>query len=259
MTAESTPTPVTIRGDARRIPLADNTVQCIVTSPPYLGQRVYGASDQEVGLEHEVHAYALTLMYTAEEFRRVLTDDGLLWLNLGDKANGSGGAGGDYQPGASKSGRTRYGKFYDRHFLPQQFLDVPGKVLASLQGNGWRLRQTIVWDKGQESREDLEHIGRPRTSHEVIYMLAPGKTRPKFYPHRLTETGSVWHFPPAHREGKSHDAPFPDQLALRCISPSTDVGDVVLDPFSGSGTTPRVATDLHRLGVGLDLYAGATE
>lgn len=189
------------------------------------------------------------------EARRVLAKDGVLWLNLGDKANGSGGAGGDYNPGGSKSNKVKYGKFYDPAYEKVQFLDVPGKVIAALQADDWRLRQYIVWDKGQESREDLKHVGRPRTSHEVILMLSPTKTRSKMYPQRLPETGSVWHFPPAQREKKNHAAPYPDELARRCILASTDFGDLVVDPFVGSGTTTRVARQMGRRAVGIDLYA----
>lgn len=247
-----------VRGDALALPLRDGCAQCVVTSPPYLGQRIYGGSAQyEIGREEGVDAFAMVMVDVGREVRRVLRDDGIWWLNLGDKANGSGGAGGDYNAGGAKTGKPRYGRFRDPLFEVGQFLDVPGKVIDYLQDAKWRLRQYIIWDKGVESRESLEHVNRPRTSHEVILMLQPGPGRAKFFPDRLVETGSVWHFPPAHREGKNHQAPFPDELAHRCISCSTDVGDLVVDPFVGSGTTTRVANELERRAFGVDLYAGA--
>src|SRR5690606_26039351 len=80
----------------------------------------------------------------------------------------------------------------------------------------------------------------------------PGRAR--WYPSQLTERGDVWHFPPATGRYRG-PAPFPDELARRCILPSTLPGHLVLDPFAGSGTTLRVATALGRDAIGLDLYA----
>ena len=87
-------------------------------------------------------------------------------------------------------------------------------------------------------------------SHKTRRATSP---RPKWYPSALTETGSVWHFPPGG-SGDPHLAPFPDELARRCILPTTLPGDVVFDPFAGSGTVPRVAHQLGRRGIGLELY-----
>jgi DNA modification methylase len=250
-----------IRADAMAMPIRDAVAQCVVTSPPYLGQRVYGDSPQlEIGREDCVDDFCIAMRSVGHEVRRILRADGIWWLNLGDKANGSGGAGGDYNAGGGKDGKPRYGKFHDPDYEVGQFLDVPGKVVTWLQLHGWRLRQHIIWDKGVESRESLDHVNRPRTSHESILMLQPGPGRCKFYPERLPETGSVWHFHPANRgEKKNHQAPFPDELARRCILASSDPGDLVVDPFVGSGTTTRVAEDLGRRALGLDIYTdGAT-
>jgi DNA modification methylase len=230
-------------------------VQCVVTSPPYLGQRVYGNHKLELGQESSVTNFVYEMQWVFQEIARVLSPGGVVWLNLGDKANGSGGAGGDYNKGGSKEGKPRYGKFKDPAYQPGQFLDVPGKVVAGLQEIDWRLRSEIIWDKGQDSREDLKHVKRPRVSHEKIYMLTrPGKYH--FFPERLKETGSIWHFPPAQAEKKGHVAPFPDQLPERCVLACTQPGDLVFDPFVGSGTTVRVARALGRKAVGVDLYAG---
>jgi DNA modification methylase len=76
----------------------------------------------------------------------------------------------------------------------------------------------------------------------------------KFYFDRLEEKGNVWHFGPESSGDKGY-APFPDELARRCILPSSNPGDIVLDPFSGSGTTVKVAEDLGRRGIGVELYA----
>lgn len=245
-----------VRGDALKIPLADGCATTVVTSPPYLGQRIYGTSDLELGRESTLAEFVEGQVEVAKEVRRILVagpTPGTYWCNYGDKANGSGGAGGDYS-GGSKAGKTKFGKFRDPGFEVGQFLDVPGKVAAALQKDGWRLRLMLIWDKQQESRESLDHVNRPRVSHEVILMLLPSKGRGKFHHDRLPETGSVWHFPPAQKEKKGHDAPFPDELARRCIAVSSDVGDLVVDPFSGSGTTARVAKSMQRRGVGIELY-----
>lgn len=244
-----------IRADALKLPIRDGVVQCVVTSPPFLGQRVYGDSGDEVGRCDSVADFCNEMVLFAEEVRRILKPDGSLWLNLGDKANGSGGAGGDYNKGGSKEGKVGFGKFYDPEYEKGQFLDVPGKAVFALQLEGWRLRQAIVWNKLQESRESLKHVNRPRTSHEMIYMLTPGPGRCKFRPERLVETGSVWSFKPAQSEKKGHAAPFPDELPRRCILVSTDPGDLVVDPFVGSGSTSRVARELGRRSAGTDLYA----
>lgn len=248
---------MTIRGHAQRLPVRDHSIQCVVTSPPYLGQRIYGDHKLELGQETSVINFVNEMQWVFMELARVLAPGGVVWLNVGDKANGSGGAGGDYNKGGSKEGKPKYGKFRDLKYKPGQFLDVPGKLVAGLQAIDWRLRSEIIWNKGQESREDLKHVKRPRVSHEKIYMLTrPGKY--KFYPERLKETGSIWSFPPAQAEKKGHAAPFPDELPLRTVLSCTDPGDLVLDPFVGSGTTTRVASSLGRKAVGLDLYAGAS-
>lgn len=255
-----------IRADSRAIPLPDRSVQAVVTSPPYLKQRVYGTNPHglEIGLDDTLAGYVTTIADVFDEVRRVLDPRGFAWLNLGDKANGSGGAGGDWHRAAQRvaGGLPGPGKFHDRDFEEATYLDVPGAVLAELLRRGWRLRLPIVWDKGRESPEALRHVKRPRWSHEMIFLLSPAKrtrrtdqARPRWYPSMLTETGSVWHFPPGG-SGPAHLAPFPDELARRCILPTSLPGDLVLDPFDGSGTTRRVAGELGRVGIGLDLYAG---
>jgi len=243
---------VLCRGEARVLPVRSGVAQCVVTSPPYLGLRCYGDDGAEIGREATVLDFVVAMVRAAEEVRRVLRHDGVYWLNLGDRANGSGGAGGDYNRGGSKDGRSRYGRFCDPAYRNGQFLNVPGQVVRGLQKCGWRLRQTIIWNKGVDSRESLDHVNRPRSTHEYIFMLQPGPGRAKFRPRQWT--GSVWTFPPAR--GNGHLAPFPEELPSRCIELSTDPGDLVIDPFAGSGSTLRAAQNLGRDALGVDLYAG---
>lgn len=255
-----------IQGDARRIPLPDNSVDVVVTSPPYLRQRQYGTdTGSEIGLEDTVADYVRTIGDVFDELRRVMKrHTSSAWLNLGDKANNSGGAGGDWAKAAKKAALAGGGpgRFRDPAFPEASYMDVPGLVVQELMRRGWRLRLPIVWDKGREAPESLRYVRRPRWSHEMIFLLVPWERarkstapRPKWYPSALAETGSVWHFPPGGA-GDPHLAPFPDELARRCILPTTLPGDVVLDPFSGSGTVPRVAHQLGRHGIGVELYHG---
>lgn len=257
-----------IRADARRIPLPDASVDVVVTSPPYLKQRTYGIdADREIGREETAAEYVAMIADVFDELRRVMKPDtSSAWLNLGDKANNSGGAGGDW----AKENREATiagggpGRFRDPAFPEASYVDAPGLVLHELMRRGWRLRMPIVWDKGRQQPESLRHVRRPRWSHEMIYLLVPWERsrkatdrRPKWYPTGLVETGSVWHFPPGSNPASDpHLAPFPDELARRCILPTTLPGDVVFDPFAGSGTVPRVAAELGRAGIGTDLYAG---
>lgn len=249
-----------IQGDARRIPLPDGSVDVVVTSPPYLRQRQYGTDTaNEIGLEETVADYVRTIGDVFDELRRVMRPGtSSAWLNLGDKANNSGGAGGDWAQ-ANKAAAGP-GRFRDPAFPEASYMQVPQLVVAELMRRGWRLRLPIVWDKGRDSPESLQFVRRPRWSHEMIFLLVPWERarratspRPKWYPSALTETGSVWHFPPGG-SGDPHLAPFPDELARRCILPTTLPGDVVFDPFAGSGTVPRVAHQLGRRGIGLELY-----
>lgn len=263
-----------VQGDARNLDMIDDgTVDLIVTSPPYLKQRRYGTHPDEIGVCETAAEYVAQIVTVFRELRRVMRPNtSSAWLNIGDKANNSGGAGGDWhkrtRTGAGKiNAGTSYeeggpGRFRDPAFPEASFLDVPGQVVAALIADGWRLRMPIVWDKGRQAPESLAYVRRPRWAHEMIYLLTPwerirraGAPRPKFYPSALEETGSVWHFPPGG-SGPAHLAPFPDELARRCILPCTLPGDLVLDPFGGSHTVHRVAEALGRRAISVELYEG---
>ena len=243
-------------GDSRRTleQIDDESVDTIVTSPPYLAQRIYGTSPDEIGNVDTLAEYLDQIRDVTRHLERILRPTGSLWWNIGDKANGSGGSGGDWNAGGLKGTAAKVGAFRDPSYPTGSFLDVPGQTARTLVRDGWKLRLPIVWNKGREAPEALSHVRRPRWSHEMIYLFAhPAAIRMKFYPSGLVETGSVWNFPPGG-EGPSHLAPFPDELARRAILATTLPGDVVLDPFSGSGTVPRVAEQLGRVGIGCELY-----
>ena len=274
----------TVAADARHLPFRDDVAQVAVTSPPYFGRRVYGDSEDELGVE-DLTEYVINTVLWMREVRRVLKPEGVAWVVIGDTAAGSGGAGGDHNKGGGKERIRKYkqgaptiplpyvcepspywypnarqrdnGRYVDHvpTRLPHMnWCQVPAHVAMALQADGWWLRHTIVWDKGRDRPESLDHVKRPRESHETVLMLAPTKNAYKWYPERLAETGSVWHIPPGNRAAKGHPAPFPHELVARCILPVTDLDDVVLDPFHGSGSTGAVAEQLGRRILASDLY-----
>lgn len=276
---------------AHQLPYRDHVAQAAVTSPPYWGLRRYGTHPDELGTE-DLHHYLDNLVTAFAEVRRALRPDGLAWISIGDTAAGSGGAGGDYLiPSAAKRARRKAPierleyrqaralvRAHDAppgiatinlfgqelaELLDHQWCNIPGRLAAALQDDQWRLRATITWAKTSRHGkamlrpEDLRHANRPGVSSETILLLSPGPGRARFYPSQLTERGDVWHFPPVTGRFRG-PAPFPDELARRCILPSTLPGDLVIDPFAGSGTTGRVAHTLGRRYAGTDLYATGT-
>jgi len=238
-----------IKADARNLPFDDGRFSAIVTSPPYFGMRSYGDDNREIGKE-SLTGYFSDMQKCAEEWRRVTSDNGVLWLNIADTASGSGGAGGDYNRGGSKEGKPKWKQgSVDRP--PMNWLNIPHRVADLFVEAGWLYRSCVVWDKGRMRPEDLAHSRRPGISHEFVFLFSKNRNY-KFYADRLPEKGSVWHFPPSR--GRQHLAPYPLELPFRCILASTDEGDEVLDPFVGSGTTIEAAHSLRRSAVGCDLY-----
>lgn len=167
-----------LQGDALTVlqTLPANLVQCCVTSPPYYCLRDYGV-DGQVGLEETPQAYIDKLVLVFREVRRVLRDDGVLWLNLGDSyAN-------DQKWGGHSSGKHR--KELHSMTRPQRFTGLPGKnllmiparVAIALQEDGWILRQDIIWHKPTAMPESV--TDRPTTAHEHIFLFA--KSEHYFY------------------------------------------------------------------------------
>jgi site-specific DNA-methyltransferase (cytosine-N4-specific) len=227
----------------------DNSVQCVVTSPPYWGSRTYTDDEAELG-KGPLTQYLDDLIEICRQVQRVLDPGGLFWLNVGEVASGSGGAGGDYNSGGNFAGRPKY-RQGDSGLAPMQWCGIPQRLALRLQDDGWLFRSWITWDKGKERREDLEHVRRPRPASEPILMLAKSRHY-RFFPDGLTETGDVWHFSPSAGT-TGHQAPFPLELPRRCILASTQPGDLVCDPFCGSGTTLEASFVHGRPSVGIDL------
>ena len=153
---------------ARIKEIPDQTVQCVVTSPPYWGLRDYG-HDGQLGLEPTPQAYVENMVAVFREVRRILKDDGVLWLNLGDSYNGSGGAGGDYSLGGLKEGQPKYPGRNVATLKPKDLAGIPWRVAFALQDDGWWLRQDIIWHKPNPMPESV--TDRCTKAHEYLFML----------------------------------------------------------------------------------------
>lgn len=146
--------------------VADQSVHCVVTSPPYFGLRDYGMAGQ-IGLEPTPDAYVAELVAVFREVRRVLRDDGTLWLNLGDSyaANRS------YQVTDSKHidvGNNGASRVPDG-LKPKDLIGIPWRVAFALQADGWYLRSDIIWHKPNPMPESV--TDRPTKSHEYLFLL----------------------------------------------------------------------------------------
>lgn len=242
--------------------LPAESVQCVVTSPPYLGQRDYGSGGQ-IGQEATVSEFVDVMVAVFSEVRRVLRSDGTLWLNLGDKRNNSGGSGGDYSSGGSREGQPKYKAFRDPAFKRKDKLFLPYRVAIALTDDGWYARQDNIWAKAGGMPESV--ADRTSDSHEIVFQFT--KSEHYFYDGdaireplaassmdtgRGTNARSVWEIP-TQGYSAAHFATFPEALPRRCIMAGTKVDDVVLDPFAGSGTTLQVARELHRHAIGIEL------
>lgn len=274
--------------------------------------------DQQYGLEETPAAYVETMCNVFHEVRRVLADDGTLWLNLGDsyvstqRSNNQGSSsstleskGSAKTTGVTISGTSRPG-------LPaKNLLGMPWRVAFALQADGWFLRNAIVWSKPNAMPESV--TDRLSCKYELVFLLSKSRTywfdlapireqltRPEAldeqiivggnHPtvgqrrggvyglgnsaladngrrfggnpgstigstHRLGRNpGDVWMIPTSPYPD-AHFAVMPQTLALRCIAAGCKPGGIVLDPFSGAGTTGLAATRLGRRYVGIDLSA----
>jgi len=238
----------------------------IVTSPPYFGQRSSGEDEREVGHSGQsLRLYLQDLSFTLYYASRLLAPNGLLWLNIADTKSGSGGAGGDYNRGGSKS-HLRKWKQGETGLADRQDCLVPESVKAALQYRGWLIRATIIWDKQRLRREDIRHAKRPLPGHEYVILAAKGPELDGEWPHlwnaeaAIAEPelkGTVWRFPPklsGASQHEKHSSPFPDELVRRCLTLTRDTPGSVLDPFCGSGTTLRVANEMGWRSTGIELY-----
>jgi len=293
-------TPSSIRilhGDCRDVLLTmpDQSVQCCVTSPPYYGLRDYGVYGQ-IGLEASPQDYVDQMVQVFGSVRRVLRDDGTLWLNLGDSyaSTPTGGLGKNMTITGGKANQSAGLRRPDKsaHAKPKDLLGIPWRVAFALQADGWWLRSAIVWAKPNPMPESV--TDRPTSSYEMVFLLSKSATyfydadairEPSEYSGppkpgkqaQIASTGlsvhtgqlgignpdgrncrNVWTIATQPYSG-AHFATMPPDLAERCIKAGSRSGDTVLDPFGGAGTTGLVADRLGRRAVLIELnpeYAG---
>jgi DNA modification methylase len=161
-----------LKGDCRDVlaTLPDESVHCVVTSPPYFGLRDYGVAGQ-IGLEATPDAFVAQLGGVFGALRRVLRKDGTVWLNLGDSYGGPKGntamTGGRHDP---VRGHTMYGGVNGSYGKHKQLLGIPWRVAFALQADGWYLRQDIIWSKPNPMPESVRD--RCTKAHEYIFLLS---------------------------------------------------------------------------------------
>lgn len=241
-------------GDALAVleSLPSESCQCIVTSPPYWGLRDYDVAEQ-IGLEPTLPQFINRLCGIFREARRVLRDDGVLWLNIGDgytSGNRRWRAPDKKNPARAMDVRpdTPDG------LKPKDLLGIPWRLAFALQDDGWYLRADVIWNKPNAMPESVKD--RPTRAHEYLFMLT--KSERYYYDHKAVvepngrNLRSVWNL---HTKGfpGAHFATFPPKLVEPCIRASARPRDFVLDPFFGSGTVGLVAQELDRQYVGIEL------
>ncbi len=258
-------------GDALEVlkALPDRIVQCCITSPPYWSMKDYGVTGQ-MGLEKTPDEYVQKLTEVFHEVWRVMKDDGTLWLNLGD---------------------TYCRSWMRCGVKTKELIGIPWKVAFALQRDGWCLRCDVIWHKPDAMPEGVND--RPTRAHEYIFLLTKGKNyyynadairephKPaslkrmayKYQGYRKVKSPSNRHHyrnpdhmcHPLGRNKRSvwtiakrgfrgnHSATFPYEIPEICIKVGSRVGDIVIDPFAGSGTTLETAFKLGRLPLGIEL------
>ena len=266
--------------------LEDESVNCCVTSPPYWNLRDYG-NENQIGLEDTPDEFIEKLVKVFSEVRRVLKNDGTLWVNIGDSyaANRS------QQVSPSKWSALDFGSSnatkVPEGLKPKDLVGIPWMLAFALRRNGWYLRQDIIWHKPNTMPESVKD--RCTKAHEYIFLLAksekyyydsssiaeptvtnslsirdrdvsklnntPGRTRMgglKTNNYETRNKRSVWSIATqSYRE--AHFATFPEKLVESCILAGCPENGLVLDPFSGSGTTGVVSIRNNRNYVGIEL------
>jgi DNA modification methylase len=242
------------KGDAITVLKAfqPDTFDCVVTSPPYYWQRDYRVAGQ-IGQEKTIDGFIKNVADTMDQVRRVLTADGLLFLNLGDTYYSAKG-----QPKGTdkKSAARRFGlRAVDASGLgvPRKtIIGIPWRVALEMITRGWILRAPIVWTRKGAIPEPTAR-DRPWRTYEMIFMFSKS---PRYYFSRTALSGEedIWTISARRRSnGGIHAAAFPEQLVQRCITTGCREGGRVLDPFAGTGTTLRMALESGRSAVGIDL------
>jgi len=268
------------------------SAQMCVTSPPYYGLRDYGGEANQIGQEETPEEFVNNLVEVFREVRDVLKDDGVLWLNIGDSYyNYRPGTGGLPKQTVSRTSQdlpTQCNRRANKldGLKEKDLIGIPWMLAFALRADGWYLRQDIIWHKPNPMPESVQD--RCTKAHEYIFLLSKNKnyyynneaikepakdwgTRDRsngkyhnpgsgLVPHSgLTKSyerknkRSVWSVTKKPYKG-AHFATFPPDLIEPCILAGSEPGDIILDPFMGSGTTAMVAKQHGRYYMGCELH-----
>jgi len=239
----------------------DEKARMCVTSPPYYGLRNYGDEEYQIGLEQTPEEFIKQLVNVFKEVKNVLTDDGTLWVNVGDSYY-------NYRPGRGQ-GLAKQTVSNTKQDLPdvcprrgnrleglkeKDLIGIPWMFAFAMRADGWYLRQDIIWSKPNPMPESVRD--RCTKSHEYMFLFSKNQN---YYfdvdaikePTRRKR--SVWNVTKKPYKG-AHFAVYPPELIEPCIKAGSEKGDIVLDPFMGSGTTAMVAKSLGRDYIGCELH-----
>lgn len=235
-------------------------VDCIVTSPPYYGQRDYGV-DGQIGLEDHPSQFIDKLVEIFRLCLELLSETGSLWINIGDTYWSGKGA---HKSGEKKQSARRFGiRPQDRPgdglwARPKQLLLIPHRLAIALQDDGWLVRNDNVWVKPNPVPDQVRD--RCSVSHEYVFHFT--KSRYYYFDRlpvgRPKPSGSIlppldtWEVPVSKGRG-THKASFSSELVRIPILASTPPGGIVLDPFNGSGTSTAFALEHGFRSIGIDI------
>lgn len=246
-----------ILGDCREElkKIEDNKIQSCITSPPYWGLRDYGVKGQ-IGAEMDMKDYINNLVALFHEVKRVLKDDGTLWLNIGDSYT-SGNRKWRQSDKKNPARAMTYRPPTPEGLKPKDLIGIPWRLAFALQEDGWYLRSDIIWYKPNCQPESVKD--RPTRSHEYIFLLT--KSAKYYYDYKsireTTELGklrnkrTVWSVNTEPYKG-AHFATFPVHLITPCILAGSKPGDYILDPFLGSGTVAEACIMQNRNYIGIE-------
>tara|TARA_R100001594_G_scaffold122_1_gene551 strand:+ start:4 stop:927 length:924 start_codon:yes stop_codon:yes gene_type:complete len=271
--------------------LDDNSIDCVVSSPPYFGLRDYGV-DGQFGLEKTYHDYLANTVKVFETFKPKLKDTATIWWNVGDSYNQNQSAG-DRVSKYSKKQKTNQGNLgfkieSQKNLKVKDLLMIPNRVAIALQDAGWYIRSEIIWHKPNPMPESIKD--RPTSCHEKIWLITKNKKyyydadairepttdsykgkrglvkkrnktqsamqdrvfNTPYHPSNTKNKRNVWTVTTKPCK-EAHFATFPKDLIEPCIKAGCPEGGVVLDPFGGSGTTGIVASLNNRNAILIEL------
>jgi DNA modification methylase len=244
------------QGDCRAVlpTLAPESIDCVVTSPPYYWQRDYHVEGQ-LGMEPSIDGFVQNLVETFNGLKEALKPTGTIFLNLGDTYyNAKGRPHGTDDKHRSRRMSVLRAVDGPGLGLPRKSLiGIPWRVALALQDAGWTLRSNIIWVRKTSIPEPTAK-DRPWRKFEHIFLFTK-ETRYHFDRTALNGEEDVWHIEPERNSlaRGTHYAPYPRELVRRCIAAGCPDNGTVLDPFVGGGTTMAVALEEKRHAVGVEL------